>query len=404
MRTRLFLFSFGLAAFVTAAVHAQPEMPADAVLTLSDFLKEVLAQHPLIRAASQQVLAAQGLVTQAKALPTPEISYDYSKLNNFGGISELFEFPGKRRLRTEIADVGIRQTQENLRKVRSTLAFEARQAFLRRLLTDQQLAIAQRTLDTIRQIAALAQKRFDAGDVAEVEGIKARVEVARAEQDLQIAEGHQRVATLAVNMLLGRAAGAALAVRGDLAAYVGVASLEDLLQQAYREQPDLVIARQEVEKQRKALFLAQRQKFPDVTLSAIYGVEDNERTPGGTLSVALPSPSRNRGLVEEATGHKLAALAQEEGQRYQVTQAVATAYEQWLAAAAQVDVYHSGLLQQSGTVLQAARESYQEGQTGILDVLDAERTDLLVQQQYQVALFDLQVAAANAILARGGVE
>lgn len=421
MRIRHFLWSLGLVVYTPGFLNAQssiavadartsnaqPEQQQPASggpLTLSGFVDEVLAKHPLIVAANQQLLVAQGQVTQAKALPSPEISYEYSKLNNFGSLSELIEFPGKRRLRSEIADVGVQQAQENVKKVRSALAFEARQAFFRRLFTDQQLSVTERTLAAVREIADLAQKRFDAGDVAEVEVIKARVEVARAEQELRIDMGRQRVATLAMNLLLGKAPEAPLVAKGDLAADVRVPPIEELLQQAYREQPDLIIARQEAEKQQKSLSLAERQKFPDLTLGAVYGVEDQVRTPGVTASVAIPSPRRNRGLVEEATGRKLAALAQEEGLRYQVAQAVASAYEQWIAAAAQVDVYRRGLLHQSETVLNAAQESYQEGQTGILDVLDAERTNLLVQQQYQQALFDRQLAAANVILARGGIE
>ncbi|HJT86332.1 MAG TPA: TolC family protein [Bryobacteraceae bacterium] len=400
MRTFLWLCCLGFTILDPRPSNAQP-VPA---LTLSGFLNQVLAQHPLIRAADQQVAAAQALVTQARALPSPELSYEYSKLNNFGSVSELVEFPGKRRLRTEIAQVGIRQARENLAKTRGTLAFEARQAFFRRLLADQQVSVARNTLSTVREVADAAQKRFEAGDVAEVEVIKAKVEVARAEQDLRTALGRQRVASLSVNLLMGKPPEAPLTLQGDLAAKVVMPALDDLLRQAYREQPDIVIAREESEKQQKSLLLARRQKFPDITLGALYGVEDSELTPGATISVALPSLRRSRGLVEEATGHRLAALAQEEGQKYQVAEAVASAYEQWLAASAQVDVYRAGLLNESETVLKAARESYQEGQSGILDVLDAERTDLLVQQQYQQALFDLQVAAANVILARGGVE
>lgn len=399
MTTRVRIGSLGLALLATCVLSAQP-----APLTLTDCLNQVLTQHPLIRAANQQIVVARGQLTQSKALPAPELAYEYSKLNNFGSISELIEYPGKRRLRTEIADIALQQSQQNATKIKSALAFEARQAFFRRLLTDQQLSVADRTLAAVREIAGLAQKRFDAGDVAEVEVIKARVEVARAEQDRRSAEGRQKVATLAVNMLLGRAPETALAVQGDLETKAAVPPLDELLQQAYREQPDIVLARQESGKQEKGLLLAQRQKYPDLTIGGLFGLEDRETTPGITLSVAIPSPTRNRGLVEEATGRKLAALAQEEGERYQVAQAVASAYEQWLTASAQVDVYRSGLLKQSDTVLNAARESYQEGQSGILDVLDAERTNLLVEQQYQQALFDQQIAAANVILARGGVE
>lgn len=204
--------------------------------------------------------------------------------------------------------------------------------------------------------------------------------------------------------MLGRPMAAPLHVRGRLTAAPAAPGLHALLQQAYAQDPALASARLEQQKRERDLALAKRQKFPNLDLSASYGIEDGVRTPGFTASIGIPLPGAYHGEVETAAGRKLAAVAGEQAAYYQVTEAVASAYEQWLADQAQVRSYQTRLLAESAQVLAGAQASYRAGETGILNVLDAERTNLQVRQAYAQALYQRQIAAAKTILARGGVQ
>lgn len=382
---------------LVATVVAAPQ-PA---VTLPQIVTEVLQTHPLIRAAQARIAVAQGVEAQAGSLPSPELGYTRSKVTNEGEVGELIEFPGKRKLRAEAAQLGVRQARAQLQQVRTALAFEARRAFFARLLADQQVAAARQTLAAIDRVVAAAQKRYQAGEVAHLQVIQAKVEQARAQQDLRAAIGRQSVATLGLDVLLGRPVDAPLQVEGDLAAVPTLPDFAGLLQQALRQQPAVIVAQEETERQNKLLQLARRQKFPDLHLGFTYGTEEQVQTPGVQASVSIPLPGRYHGEVQAALGAKLAALAEAESARYQVTSQLASAWQQWLTAQAQVKTYRSGLLDESATALQAAQESYREGESGLLSVLDAERTNLLVRQQYEQALYDLQVAAAQVRYAAG---
>lgn len=348
-------------------------------LTLPQILTAVLHSHPLIRAAQARIDVAQGVEAQAGALPSPELGYTRSKVTNEGQVSELIEFPGKRKLRTEAARLGIAQARSQLQQVRTALAFEVRRAFYARLLADQQVAAARHTLTAVNQIVSAAQKRFQAGDVAHLQVIQAQVEQARAQQTLRAAVGQQTVATLGLDVLLGRPVNAPLQVVGALASVPVLPDFAGLLQQALHQQPAVIVAQEETQRQNTLLQLARRQKFPDVRLGFSYGTEEQIQTPGIQATVAIPLPGRYHGEVKAALGAKLAALAEAESARYQVTSQLASAWQQWLTAQAQVHTYQNGLLQESATALQAAQESYHEGESSILSVLDAERTDLLVR-------------------------
>lgn len=392
---------------MSVAAHGQSAVRSEAgstPLTLSAALGDVLAHHPLVLAAENEIQVARGLGLQAAQPPAPSLSYSYSRVTSDAAVSELLEFPGKRALRAQAAALSVRQAEQNLRAARAAIAFQTRRAFYSRLLADQDLATAQQTLAAVQSIRNDARARFQAGDAARLDVVKADLELARAQQQVRIARGAQRVATLTLNVLLGRSPEQTLAVSGDLAAAPAVPGFKTLLKEAYEQNPALKRARLERDKQQRDVELAKRQKFPDLDLSASYGTEDGVRTPGLVASINIPLPGRYRGQLEQAAGQSLAAVAGVQAAYYQVTEAVAAAYQQWLAARAQVKTFQSSLLAESATVLSGAEASYRAGETGILGVLEAERTNLQVRQAYAHALFDLQIAAASTILARGGVQ
>ncbi len=397
-RRRIRLLLAGGAFLLLVPIASALPRPA---LTLPQILTEVLRAHPLVQAARARIAVAQGVEAQAGSLPSPELGYSRSKVTNEGEVGELFEFPGKRKLRSEAARIGVQQAREQLQQVRTALAFEVSRAFYARLLADQQVTAARQTLAAIDQVVGAAQKRYQAGDVAHLQVIQAKVEQARAQQDLRAAIGQQAVATLGLDVLLGRPVDAPLQVQGDLAQMPVLPDFAGLLQKALRQQPAVIVAQEETERQNKLLQLARRQKFPDLHLGFTYGTEEQVQTPGIQASVSIPLPGRYHGEVRAALGAKLAALAEAESARYQVTSQLASAWQQWLTTQAQVKTYQGGLLQESATALQAAQESYREGESGLLSVLDVERTNLLVRQQYDQALYDLQVAAAQVRYAAG---
>jgi len=378
--------------------------PASQRLSLPQLLTIVLQSHPLIQAAREQIAVAEGVQAQAASWQAPTFSYDLSKVTNRGGVSELLEFPGKRRLRDQAAGIEVRQARERWRQARVELALECRSAFYQRLLADAQLETAKRALHQVEQVVDAATKQYQAGDVAHLQVIQAKVELARAQQQVHAAAGRQVVASLGLNLLLGRSVDAPLTVDGDLTTGNALLPFHQLLAQALQEEPQMVLAREEANRLGMLQQLAQRQKFPDLNLGVSYGTEEGRRTPGMAASVNIPLPGKYRGQIKAALGANLAALAEVDNARYLVTEQVATAYQQWLTAKAEVDTYKSSLLQQSTQMLKAAQASYLQGQSGLLNVLDAERTDLLVQQQYQQALYNLKLAAAQVQFAVGEVQ
>ena len=62
------------------------------------------------------------------------------------------------------------------------------------------------------------------------------------------------------------------------------------------------------------------------------------------------------------------------------------------AAAAQINTYEKGLLKQAEEALRIAQVSFKFGETGLLDVLDAQRVLRQTQLDYVQAKYDLSIA------------
>ena len=86
---------------------------ATGALTLDDCLRLALAEHPVLKASAHRHEAAVARVKQAQARPQPTFDFD-SDLQpqpfNFAGSGESYigltqtiEFPGRRSLRTSVA-------------------------------------------------------------------------------------------------------------------------------------------------------------------------------------------------------------------------------------------------------------------------------------------------------------
>jgi outer membrane protein TolC len=115
-----------------------------APLTLDQCLSIALQQNPLVLSSFQQYKASLARVNQSKALPQPSLDYDSDlqpKFFNFKdsgesylGISQSFEFPGKRYLRGKIASKESNEIMQDIELLKLDLAYQVKESFYRLLL------------------------------------------------------------------------------------------------------------------------------------------------------------------------------------------------------------------------------------------------------------------------------
>ena len=147
-----------------------------------------------------------------------------------------------------------------------------------------------------------------------------------------------------------------------------------------------------------ALRLAERQRFPDVSVGAQYTQEGSgvgAITPP-TLSLLLTAPLpifyRQAGEIERAKADLRLQQITAAKTEAQITADVLEAVSSFTTAKAQVDRFNARLLERAKTARDLVSVQYEKGAASLLDLLDAERSYLSVNADYLQDLANLHIA------------
>ena len=377
-------------------------------------IDEALVHNAGIAAAREQVEQARARVTEAIAFPDPSFVATLEQEESFlkprtaqtqdYGFAFTLPFPDKFRLRGNVARADLRSAEASLAQLTHQIASQTVTAY-------DALLVARKHREDLEAAAALAQDflkrtdaRFEAGTVAKFDVIKARVDVAQAQNDLIANERTIAVARAALNRLLGRSQGAPFEPAEALAPPPPPPPVEDLEKLAESSRPELYGLAALQEGARSATTLARQYWLPDFNVmlarNFTYGFP-----PAFTSSLSFSIPllfwQHENGEVAEARHRVLELENSYSDERAQVDLDVRTAYAAADTALRQVVFIRDSLLPEAREAYRIASTSYSLGGISALELLDAKRTLLDAERQYADALGAANDARADLELAVG---
>jgi len=400
----------------TPAMAALASDPSAAPLRLSrgEAIRIALAHNPTIEVAQRQVAQARSRVTQALALPEPDIGVagvgqraplrPHSASETDVSVGVTIPFANKFRLRGAVARGDLGNAEESYRLQRQLVVFQTNQAYdslLVALRHRQDLEEARR-LST--DFLAKTDARFNAGTAARLDVIKAKVAVAQAENDLIANERGVANARAALNRLLGRVLGASIEAADSLTIPTVPPDFAQLEAIAMARRPELRGLASEQAGARASQRLAQQYFIPDldlsVTRSRLYGsTAEYETGIGFTLPIFLWQ--HQRGEVAEAKHRQFELNAQYRDLAAQVGEDLRNAYATASTSYRQAVYLRDQLLPSAREAFRIASASYALGGSSALEVIDAQRTLLDAQTQYAAALAAVNDAVADLERATG---
>ena len=277
-------------------------------------------------------------------------------------------------------------------------------AYFQFLAARDGLSLAKQQVSLSQEFVDKAEIRRQVGDAASIEIVRARVELARAQNELRTAESGHRSGWAQLNAVLGREADKGISSLDSLIYRRFDLSLPEIKQEALADHPRLSEANALVGAASSLRKLAWGSLLPAFEISGFqqeiegdpnfYGVEVG-------LKVPLWFAFRQRGEIQQATG----ILASQESQRSQIhLQLLADiegAYATFEAVNSQLENFATTLLDQANEVYRIALRSYEEGEAGYLELLEAQRTLIEVRRSYVETLTEYYVAIANLERASG---
>ncbi|MGD8537710.1 MAG: TolC family protein [Candidatus Aminicenantes bacterium] len=394
-----------LVVFGMSALWSQPS--EDNVFNLDQCISTALKHNPLILSSLEQHKASLARIHQAKAWTQPSLNYDsdlqpsFFNFKNAGetylGVSQLFEFPGKQSVRGKIAS---RESDEILAEIdllKLDLTFQVKQAFYGLLLAQEKLTYAERNRELAQDFLEKAELKYEAGDVAQVEVLRARVEAATAANEVRTATTDVRLAKATLNYLLSRKKYAPIEIVGKLKREPIQLDIDRLLDRALLTRPEMRKINVSIERENLQKKSAHMSYLPDLELGVNrHRVEGEGAWWDVTLSVPIPlffwQPKK--GEIAEAEANIRALQKEADHIKNTITLEVEEAYTNAVTAENQIRLFETEILNQAEEVYNMFLFSYQEGEIGSIELIAARRTLLESAQSYADALFNYEAALA----------
>jgi cobalt-zinc-cadmium efflux system outer membrane protein len=402
-----------------AAQQSPPPATATAPITLQQAVDRALSDNPSLIAAREHLSAVRSTKLTASARQNPTLTLlgqgvTLPEVNNNGGnpfyysanVSRLFERGNKRGIRIQAADATTNVTESQLRDQERQLTLSVRQAFTNMLAAKAAVAIAQENLIDYRKTVDLSKSRLDAGDITRTDYERIDLQLAQFEADDDSARLNLQQASAQLQQLFGvDHPSPTLDITGTLNPPALTLTMADAETRALAARPDYKAAQQSLLLSKANARYAIAGGTADPTAASEYERSGADNTFGFSLSIPLRIFDRNQG-EKERTHYEV------NSSRFALTtarnQVVSDVDQAWLAldtAQRQAIRYNTHYLDEAARVRDNLQFSYRNGNSTLLDYLEALRdyravhlSSLNANAQVWLAIHQLSYATATDIL------
>ncbi|MHB1935451.1 MAG: TolC family protein [Acidobacteriaceae bacterium] len=365
------------AMFVFAATLGSfgQESSSNAPTPLSQLLTEASANNSRISAANHGWQAAKEIPRQVTTLPDPTVTYQNLSVgspkpfagyttSDFAyvgiGASQELPYPGKLRLRGEVAKRDADVKGSELDATRTTVADAVKADYLQLAYMQKMVGILVENRHVMDQLIQDATAHYQVGQGLQEDVLQAQVE--RTKIVRKITLHHQQVGQIEAHLkgLLHRDQGSPDIVAEDLTESLLLPTSAELLQMVRGHNPQVQVDASSVSRQDAALASAKREGKPDFALAYMYQNTDPKYSDYCvfTLNVRLPRRSRVHAEVAE-TAEKLAQS--KETLDADLQQQLAEVKQQYVTATSDSELlkeYREGLIPQSDAAYRATLNAY----------------------------------------------
>lgn len=390
--TRAAALAFLLA---TAAVSSAAQEWTEAAI-----IERFLAQSPRAREARASVAIAEAEARGRTLFSNPSVNYsrEGAGLTQFFQAEQTLPITGRRKLLRQAGSSLVRATEADgafsLWQARSSL----RQAFYRALASRQREAIHASSLKDIEDVIRVLREREREGEGSKYDRLRAERERAELLAELALVRA-ETVLNLAQVLAFLPPGTSLTAVSGQIDVPFRSLDAGVLTQRSLTVREDYRAEQQRLEQYRLEQRAAERLRFPEPVLNAGLKRADVGQpgiAHGPVIGITVPLPLFNKGQteVERFTAEQQRVSARLLVLSQQIRAAIEGAVEALNVRLRARDEYRTEVAESGPELIRIANVAYQEGEIGILQLLDAYR----VQRHTQLRLLDIQAVVKEALI------
>ena len=368
--------------------------------SISDLIQIALESSPQVLAARDQSKAIRGQLSTARAIPNPEFEVATGQQRSVTGpltvgnvsswsVTQPLDMPYTRFPRVNVAEANYRAAEATRMAFEIETISKVQQRFYELMRREAEAKAADEDFNLTKQIRDRMQVRYDVGETARFELIRAQTEFLNAQIAAESGKLRVEQARNGLRQVVGYALPENFRVLQEQPKIEALPTLNILLSELQAQSPELQKAKAEVESTESKLSFEKNARLPKLAFKASQYNDPNFTDRLYGLQISIPIWDFKVGQVAEAEANASKARNQLNAQSQSLEQQLSTAYKLYQMASYQVKVLDQEVVQLAASAQRIAEVSYRYGERGMLEYLDAQRTFRAARNDLIRARFDL---------------
>lgn len=391
---------------------SQEHAASQSVTPLEGLLTEAEQNNPQIQAARQGWQAAKQVPTQVSTLPDPQFEiqqfsvgsprpfagYTNSNFAYIGfGVSQDLPYPGKLRLKGEIATQDAAVAQQQYESVRRAVLAGVKSAYFQLASLSKTLGILESDGQLLQQVERAADARYRSGMGNQQEVLQAQLEQTKLLREITMHHLEVAKAQAQIKQLLDRSQASPDIVPSELSESPLPYSFEDLLAATKAQNPQISASQEIIQRQKLAVDLAHKDFYPDFSIQYMWQRTDPTQYRAYymlTFGVRVPiyRGRKQRPELAQAEADLSRARSELDAQSQQVAVELRTEYDTAQETASLLTIYRQGLLPQARAEFEAGMAAYQNNRQEFQALFASFLDVLQLDEQYWQTLTDRETA------------
>ncbi|MGR3317942.1 MAG: TolC family protein [Candidatus Anammoxibacter sp.] len=387
-------------------------MDTELELDLESIINEAIGRNPEIVAEARRWEAAKNKIKRVKSLDDPMLRL--GKVNspdhpfNFGNkaakssplmspqtisVSQKFPFPGKLRLRGEVATEMAEMQKEVMEAKILEIIAEVKEAYYSLYLVNKSIEITEENRELLQKFTKIAEAMYSVGKVSQRDVLAAMVELSKTVNNITVLEQSRKTVLARLNNLLNRRPEEPLGTPKDFDKHKMTFKPEELEKMALENRPVLQRSEHAVAKSRLNLDLVKKDYYSDFTAMIEYRHIGDFPSDAWASALSINIPwlwSKQRQKVKEARMELQAANADNEAINNRTLFEIREVVSRVISANSTLDLFKTSVIPLAEQSLDAARIGYETGRADFLTLIDSQRTLLDAKLQYYRALVEYE--------------
>jgi len=392
-------------------------------IRLETLVSEALTNNPEIMAAQKRYEAARQRPSQASSLPDPMFSPGYTSNGNpLPGaqlgvsptsaigfmVTQELPYPGKRRLRGEIAGKDAEAEFESYQTTELGVVSRLKQAYYRLSYDYSAIGVLERNRNLLDKLLSITEIRYSVGRAAQQDVFKTQTQISLLEARRIQLQRDRAAREAEINSLVNRRPGQPLGSLAELNPKEFLQSLEEIYALAFKQAPMLTRDQKMIQRSELAVNLAHKGYLPDFAVSGGY-FNQGSMSPmyQFRLDITLPvyyQRKQRAALTEQVqmlTEARRAYEATNQTLHFRIQDEYLLAEASWKL----LQLYSKTTVPQASLALESSLSSYESGAvdflsvlTNYMAVLDYEVNYYAEVQNYYMALSRLEEMTGTALI------